>query len=81
MDDAENVIPFTGITTLPTDPARVLSYAAKQKFSRVVIVGALDNGEEYFASSDADGGSILWDLERVKLRLLRVPDEFEEGNR
>ena len=79
MDEAENLVPFTGITTLPTDPANVLRFAAKQKFERVTIVGMLNDGEEYFAASDADGGSVLWDLERAKLKLLRMPDECEEG--
>lgn len=68
------VVDLNVITTLPCDPDRVLSSAVGQ-LDRVVIVGITKDGDEYFASSDPDGGTIIWDMERAKLKLLRLADE------
>ena len=66
-----NVIPFTGITKLDLDPDMVIEQI-KGKLEGVVIMGYTKDGEEYFASSYADGGNVLWLLERMKLRLLNI---------
>jgi hypothetical protein len=68
------VIPFTGITKLDMPPDLVLEQA-KTKLEGVVIIGFDTDGGEYFASSYADGGTVLWLLERLKLQLLQVPDD------
>lgn len=44
----------------------------KGKLEGVILIGYDKQGEEYFASSYADGGDVLWLLERMKLRLLNV---------
>lgn len=72
---SDNVVLFPGFTSLPIAPERVLEQAAKQKFDRVLIIGYTEDGEEYIAASDPDGGLFLWDVERAKLRLLRSGDE------
>ena len=69
-----NVIPFTGITKLDLDPDIVLENN-KGKLEGVVILGYDKEGNEYFASTYADGGDVLWLLERCKLNLLRIVDE------
>jgi len=66
-----NVIPFTGITKLDLDPDMVIEQI-KGKLEGVVIMGYTKDGEEYFASSYADGGNVLWLLERMKLQLLSM---------
>ena len=66
-----NVIPFGGVTKLDIDPELVLS-AAAEKLEGVVLLGYDKDGEEYFASSYADGGVVLWLMERLKKRLLEV---------
>lgn len=68
------VIPFTGITRLDIDPDRVMENN-KGALAGVVIMGFDHDGKEVFASSYADGGTVLWLLERCKLRLLAVGDE------
>jgi hypothetical protein len=73
-----NVVDLPVITTLPIDTKRVLAKAAEQAFTRVMIIGVTEEGEEYFASSDPDGGTLLWDMERVKHALMKVADEYEE---
>ncbi len=63
------VIPFTGITKLDLDPDTILENN-KGKLEGVVIMGWDKNGNEYFASSYADGGTVLWLAERMKKALL-----------
>lgn len=67
------VVDLSVITTLPLDPDRLLEKAVGQ-LDRVLIIGMDKDGEEYFASSDPDGGTIIWDMERAKLKLLRLVD-------
>lgn len=69
----DNVINFSGVTRLDIDADRVLK-SAVGRLDKVVIVGFDKDGDEYFASSVADGGTTLWLMERAKLKLLRVAD-------
>ena len=69
----DNVVPFTGITKLDL-PADHVIEQARGKLKSVVIVGELEDGSEYFASSVAGGPDVLWALERAKLRLLQIVD-------
>ena len=62
------------ITRLNIDPQRVMAAALEALLTDVVIIGFLPDGTEYFASSAADGGTVLWHLERAKLKLLRTVD-------
>lgn len=71
----DNVVPFTGETRLDMDPQRVISAAYEAGLTSVVIVGFDADGNEYFGSSDADGGAILWHLERAKHKLMSLPDD------
>jgi len=42
------------------------------KLDKVVIMGYDKDGQEYFASSVADGGEVIWLLEKMKKALLEV---------
>lgn len=68
-----NVVDLNVITTLPLNPDRLLEKAIGQ-LERVIIIGIDKDGAEYFASSEPDGGTVIWDLERSKLKLLRLAD-------
>ena len=70
-----NIIDLPVITTLPIDPKRVLTKACDVDFERVMIIGYTKDGDEYFASSEADGGTCLWDMERAKHALMRIADD------
>ena len=70
------VLEFPGESTLDYDPDRVLQIAMG-KLSRVVVIGVDKDGFEYIAHSSTDPGAIVWDLERAKLNLLRLPDEAD----
>ena len=68
------VIPFTGITKLDLDPDTILENN-KGKLEGVVIMGWDKDGNEFFASSYADGGTVLWLVERLKKALLEIADD------
>lgn len=70
------VIPIGGITRLDFPVDRVLE-EAKGKIDDgsdggVIICGYDKDGGLYFASSFADGGDVLWLLEKCKQALLNV---------
>ena len=67
------VIPFTGITKLGLTPDIVLENL-KGKMEGFVIMGYTEDGEEYFSSTYADGGTALWLIERCKKALLSHGD-------
>lgn len=68
------VIQFKGITKLDLDPDTILENN-KGKLEGVVIMGWDKDGREVFASSYADGGTVLWLVERLKKALLELGDE------
>ncbi len=68
----DNVVEFNGITTLDIPPTRILAKAAGAKLKSCVVVGYGEDGEFYFASSIADGGTVVWLMEIAKKRLLEV---------
>jgi hypothetical protein len=74
---SSKVIPFSGITRLDILPGEVLTRALEQQFEGVVILGYLADGSQYFASTYADGGTVLWLLEKCKIALLDVGQRGE----
>ena len=68
------VVPLGNITRLDIPPDHVLDRCTG-KLEGVVIIGYDKSGEEYFASSYADGGDVLWLLERCKKKLLDICGE------
>lgn len=74
MNDKIKYLPT--VTKLDIDPDRVLKYAIG-KLKSAVVIGYDEEGQEYFASSIADGGEVLWLLERLKLNLLNIGEEDE----
>lgn len=71
-----DVVNWPGVTKLDLPPERVLRAALDAKLSGVVILGYTEDGREYFASSYADGGEVVWLTERAKLALFRKADEI-----
>ncbi len=65
------VIPLGCITHLDLPVGRICD-GAKEKLDEggVVIIGWDKDGELYFASSFADGGEVIWLLEKAKAALL-----------
>lgn len=66
----DKVIPFGGITRLDLPVDRILDGAKEWGAQSVVVIGRDGDGEFAFASSAADGGEVLWLLEKAKLELI-----------
>lgn len=66
----DNVIPLGNITRLDLPTDRVLDAVKGDCSDGVVVIGFDNDGELFFKSSIADGGSVLWLLEQAKLALL-----------
>ena len=64
------VIVADSATSLDVPAERILKAALKAGVSRVVIVGYTEDGEEYFSASIASGETVLWLLERARIKLL-----------
>ena len=71
-----NVVQGNFVTRLDTDPDRVLQ-GAVGKLQSVVVIGYGVDGEEYYASSIADGPNALWLLRRMEHNLLTIVDKEE----
>lgn len=61
-----------GVTTLDLPPDRILEQTIGKGLTGVVIMGYDADGMEFFSSSYADGGTVLWLMEKLKLKLLNV---------
>ena len=72
-----NVVKFTGETLLDLNPDDILE-EAKGKLEKVMIIGYTDDGEEFMASSFADGMTAVWLLERFKHLLISIVDDDED---
>lgn len=67
-----DLIKFPGVSRLNTDPALELQEAMKvEDLESVVIMGFKKDGSEYFRSSIADGGSVMWLMRLCEHKLLR----------
>lgn len=64
------IVDFPGKTYHALDPNQVLLEARKLGLKEVVVVGYDQDGEEYLATSCADGAVALWLVETFKHVLL-----------
>ena len=71
------VIPLGGVTRLDLPPDRILE-GAKGELEGVVVIGWDKEGGQYFASSLADGGDVLWLLEACKKTLMNFKQKGVE---
>ena len=66
-----DVVILPVVTTLDIPAERILNRALENNLEKVVVIGTTKDGDTYFASSVADGGSVLWLMEICKEALLR----------
>ena len=69
-----NIVELPVITKLDIPSERVLHSAAKHGMDDVVVIGYDNDGEFYFASNKADGGTVIWLLELAKKKLLETEE-------
>lgn len=72
MKIVSNVTVLKTVTTLDIPTERILNGALEQPLNGCIVIGENADGELYFASSFADGGTVLWWMEKAKLALLGV---------
>jgi hypothetical protein len=71
--DKVTVLPVVTTLDLPTE--RILDAAQRAELQSAVVIGVKKDGELYFASTFADGGAVLWWMEKAKQALLNVTYE------
>lgn len=72
------VVEMSVVTRLPIPPEKILAKAATKDLTSVVVIGYDSDGDFWFASSDADGGGVLWLLELAKKRLFESAENYAE---
>lgn len=75
MKNQYNVVHLDILTPLDINPNNVLIEAVNKGMESVVVIGFTKDGDEYFASSQADGANVLWHLQRAQTKLLRRVDD------
>lgn len=68
------IIPLGGVTRLDLPVDNILD-KAKERLDSVVLMGWDKDGELYFASTIANGGDVLWIMEKCKAALLQAGEE------
>lgn len=76
----DNVVVLPVVSRLPIPVGRVLGRAQDAGLTVAVVVGESEDGSLYFASSEPDGGDILWLLEKAKLALLQAGGAWPGGD-
>ena len=71
------IIRLDTITTLDIKPDDILREAIGQYPGGVFVCGYSEDGSVQFASSIADGGSVLWMMEIAKLRMMKFAGEAD----
>ena len=69
------VVVLPVVTTLDLPTQRVVQAALDAELQSAVVMGWDANGELYFASTMADGGDVLWLMEKCKVLLLAAGGE------
>lgn len=72
MSDDDNVTYLNQPTRLKIPVERVIKRASEAEMQDVIIIGWDKDGELYFASSEPDGGTVLWLIELAKKKLLEL---------
>lgn len=64
------VVNLNVVTLLDLPVERVIDGAREADLETIVILGYDQDGMEFFSSNKADGGGVLWLMERLKRQLL-----------
>ena len=74
MEIVKNVLILPVITSLPVPVELVLSGAMAANLDVAIVVGVDKEGQLYFASSEPDGGTVLWWMEKAKIALMEISE-------
>ena len=71
---ADNVVELGNVTTLDLPAERVIQRAKDADLETVIVIGKDQDGDFWFASNKADGGTVLWFMEVARKRLMEIGD-------
>lgn len=74
MKIVSNVVVLPVMTSIDIEAERVLEGAINAKLQSCFVAGYDENGDTYFASSLADGGDVLWLMEKAKAMLMKITE-------
>lgn len=78
-NDNTNIVVLPVVTRLDIPAGRVLDSALKAGLETAVVIGYDADGEFWFGSNKADGGNVLWLLEKAKLKLFQAAGVVPSG--
>lgn len=78
MSDDDNILPFTGLTTVGISPTDLLETAKTWGMIKCVVVGMDKDGEMLFGGSFSDVAVINYYLDLAKTAVLS-DDDFDGG--
>jgi hypothetical protein len=71
-----DVVRLKTVSYLPIPVTAVIDETPRD-LDQLIVVGVTKEGEFYFASSEPDGGTILWWLEMAKRKLIDTALDME----
>lgn len=71
----DNVVLFSGVTFLDLDANLLVKSALDEDLETLIMIGCTKAGDFYFKSNKADGGEVLWWLEKAKWKLMQIGEE------
>lgn len=72
-----NIVPFTGLTTVDLPPDQILE-GALEKLKEVVVLGVeIDTGSLYVAGNSGSLADVNWLIDQCKTLILNSSDEEE----
>lgn len=69
-----DVIQLNGVTRLDTPSEHILQAALVADLDKAFVVGFDKQGNFYFGSSIADGGTVMWLMEVAKAKMMKQVD-------
>lgn len=73
MSDHLKLAPVTilpVVTSLDLDAQRVAQAALDAGLETIIVIGREPDGSFYFASNKSDGGTVLWEMEIARAKLI-----------
>ncbi len=67
-----NIVELPVVTTLQSDPQRVLDRVKDLEPKTVVVLAFDKDGDFCFQSSTPDGGDVLWLMELARHKLMKI---------
>lgn len=68
----DKVVEINCCTSLDVPVEKILKMAYEKGLSECVVIGYDQEGEFYFRGSMADGGAVLWLMEKAKAKLMAI---------